>query len=164
VSLPADIARLVGAIHAAPQLLVYSFAGAGSQALYWLHAVAGSSRTLLEARDCYAAAALADLLGAPPAQAVSAETALAMAAWSAQRAAALAPGAPRLGVACTAAIATDRARRGADRTWVAVQRAEGGSPALYELALAKSADRLTQEAQVSRLVIEAIARACGLVG
>ncbi len=160
MSLPADIVRLVSAIHAAPPLLVYSFAGAGSQALYWLHAVAGSSRTVLEARDCYAATALAELLGAPPAQAVSADTAAAMAAWSARRAVALAPGAPRLGVACTAAIATDRARRGADRAWVAVQRADGGDPTLYELALAKGAGRLTQEAQVSRLVIEAIARAC----
>ena len=50
----ASIADLVAQIHAAPHMVVYEFAGAGSLALLWLHSVGGSSRTILEATDHYA--------------------------------------------------------------------------------------------------------------
>lgn len=155
-----DLTRAIEAIHAAPPRLVYVFAGAGSLALHWLHAVAGSSRTVLEARDCYAPRSLAEVVGEAPAQAVSVETALAMAGWAAARAATLAEGDwPLLGVACTAAIATDRARRGADRACIAVQSGAGARS--YTLTLAKGLrDRDAQETLVSRLVILAVAQAC----
>lgn len=163
MTLPDDIARAVALIHAAPPRLVYAFAGAGSLALYWLHAVAGSSRTVLEARDCYAPPSLAEVAGTPT-QAVGAPTARAMAAWAARRAAAIGEGAwPTLGLACTAAIATDRERRGDDRAFVAVQVIVG-EPQVYGLDLVKGAGRLLQEERVSRLVILAIARACGVEG
>lgn len=159
-----DLARAVGAIHAAPQRLVYVFAGAGSLALYWLHAVAGSSRTVLEARDCYAPSSLAEVVGGRPGQAVSVTTARAMAIWAAGRAATLAEGGwPLLGVACTAAIASDRERRGSDRAVVAVEGVGGGR--LYTLTMAEGArGRLAQEDLVSRLVLLAVARACGVTG
>lgn len=157
VTLPPDIAATVAAIHAAPPRLVYAFAGAGSLALYWLHAVAGSSRTLLEARDCYAPGSLAQVMAGVPPQAVSPVVAVGMAVWARHHAAAIAAGDwPLLGVGCTAAIATDRERRGADRAFVAVVGA--GEPAVYGLSLLKgAAGRLGQEEQVSRLVIAAIA-------
>nr|WP_254150890.1 hypothetical protein [Candidatus Chloroploca mongolica] len=164
-SLPVN--QTIIAIHAAPPRLVYVCAGAGSLALAWLHAVAGSSRTILEARDVYAPQALAELVVDPAPQAVSATTALALANWALQRARMLAEGDwPLLGVACTAAIATDRVRRGADRALVAV--ASRGEPWLGALTLrgpgaSVVADRVTQEAAISELVIGAIARACGLV-
>lgn len=155
------IQQLVAGIHSAPQLMVFEFAGAGSLALWWLHSVAGSSRTVLEATDRYAAPALTDLLGAPPDQAVSAATALAMARQAYLRARRLAPAGTLLGVGCTAAIATDRTRRGAHRAQVAVQQASHGT--LYMLTLAKGRrDRSGEEQQVSRLVLQAIAVACGL--
>jgi uncharacterized protein YfiM (DUF2279 family) len=156
------LATVVGQIHAAPQRLVYIFAGAGSLALWQLHRVAGSSRTILEATDCYAPTALADLLGAAPAQAVSAATAREMAAAARRRALALAAdGWPLLGVGCSAAIATDRARRGADRCELAVCGAAAGHS--YTLMLGKWRDRAAQEQLIAELVIAAIARACGLV-
>ncbi|HMQ33372.1 MAG TPA: hypothetical protein PKD53_21750 [Chloroflexaceae bacterium] len=159
MTFPDDIARAVAAIHAAPPRLVYVFAGAGGLALYWLHAVAGSSRTLLEARDCYAPRSLAEVAGGAPAQAAGAATAHAMAVWAHARAAELAEGPwPLLGVSCTAAIATDRERRGADRAYVAVW--DGRAPAAYALSLLKTTPRLAQEDLVSRLVIDAVARAC----
>jgi hypothetical protein len=156
-----ELAAAIGAIHAAPQRLVYVFAGAGSLALHWLHAVAGSSRTVLEARDCYAPRSLAEVAGASRAPAVSEDTARAMGEWAAARAAALAEGDwPLLGVACTAAVATDRARRGAERALIAVR--SGGGVAICHLTMLKGArDRSAQEALVSRLVIRAIAAACG---
>lgn len=155
---------VIAAIHAAPPRIVYAFAGAGSLALHWLHAVPGSSRTLLEARDCYAPRSLAAILGALPAQAVSPATASAMAAWAHAHAARLADEPwPLLGLACTAAIATDRARRGADRACVAVLGA--GITRTYELTMAKGRrTRAQEETLTSRLVIMALARVCEVGG
>lgn len=161
-NLDQDLAAAIAAIHEAPPRLVYAFAGAGSLALHWLHAVAGSSRTVLEGRDCYAPRSLAELTGGTATKAVSPAASRAMARWAAARAAALAEGEwPLLGVACTAAIATNRARRGADAAVVAVQL--GDVARAYDLSLAKGdRDRAGQEALVSRLVILAVARACGV--
>lgn len=157
-----NLDALIRAIHDAPPRLVYAFTGAGSLALHQLHAVAGSSRTVLEAVDCYAPRSLAALVGGSPAQAVSTATAEALAAWAWQRAAVLAEGPwPLLGVGCTAAIATDRVRRGADRAVVAVRSATARWH--YDLQLARGQRaRADEEALVSRLVILAIAAACGL--
>jgi hypothetical protein len=150
-------------IHDSAHKLVFEFAGAGSLALFQLHSVAGSSRTILEATDRYAAASLADLLGHAPEQFVSRETAIAMAAQAYRRAMRLAaPGTVCLGVACTAAIATDRERRGEDRCWIAVRDSAGVSS--YGLIMTKGArDRQGEEQLVSRLLIRAIAEACGIV-
>jgi hypothetical protein len=163
---PPAILRAVTVIHAAPPRLVYIFAGAGSLALYWLHAPAGSSRTVLEALDCYAPQALAEAAGGVPAQAVSAETVTALATRALARAATLSTDeGPLLGVACTAAIATERARRGADRAFVAVCGSAGCTHyalTLREAGVAGGRDRYGQEELASRLVLYAIARACGL--
>lgn len=156
-----ELAAAIQAIHAAPPRLVYAFAGAGSLALHWLHAVAGSSRTVLEARDCYAPRSLAELADLGAASAVSEATAKAMSLWARARAAALAEDDwPLLGVACTAAIATDRTRRGAEHAFVAV--ASDNGVAIFHLTMLKGTrDRADQEVLVSRLVIHAIAVACG---
>src|SRR5215213_2952663 len=149
-------------IHASAHKLVFEFTGAGSLALFQLHSVAGSSRTILEATDCYASTALVDLLGQIPEQFVSNETAVAMAAQAYRRAMRLAePGTACLGVACTAAIATDRVRRGEDRCWIAVRDSAGVSS--YGLVMTKGArDRLGEEQLVSQLLLHAIAAACGI--
>lgn len=151
----------IAQIHSAPPRIVFVFAGAGSLALWQLHRVAGSSRTLLEAVDCYAPRSLAGLLGAPPAQAVSDATARAMASWARRRASALAEGDwPLLGVGLTAALATDRARRGADRCYLAI----AASPTVrsFALTLSKERTREEQESLVAQLTIGALALACGL--
>jgi hypothetical protein len=160
-----DIHHIVEQLHAAPHRLVYEFAGAGSLALWWLHHVGGSSRTVLEATDRYAAASLTELLGTQPGQVVSVETALAMARQAYRRAlhlaAAHAEAVPLLGVACTAAIATDYAKRGQHQCAVAVQAA--GAATVHTLRLTKGQrDRATEEALVGRVLINAVAGACGL--
>jgi hypothetical protein len=164
-----ELQKVVAQIHAAPQRLVLVFAGAGSLALWLLHQVGGSSRTVLEAIDHYSASSLRDLLGAAPDKAVSAETARAMAERAYSRALHLADdiaeqqqhALPVLGVACTAAIATDYVRRGAHRAIVAVQSAEGCR--ITTLTMEKGRrERLGEEALVSRLLLHAIARACDL--
>src|SRR6476661_7309810 len=133
-----DSQQIVEQIHDSAHKLVFEFAGAGSLALFQLHSVAGSSRTILEATDRYAANALVDLLGHVPEQFVSKETAIAMAAQAYRRAMRLAePATACLGGACTAAIATDRERRGEDRCWIAVRDRAGVSS--YGLVMTKGA-------------------------
>ncbi|MEI8306531.1 MAG: hypothetical protein WCF99_05640 [Chloroflexales bacterium] len=156
-----DLQALVGRIHAMPPRVVYAFAGAGSLALWWLHRVAGSSRTLLEAIDCYAPRSLEALLGAPPTQSVSAEVARAMAVRAYTRASLLSDrDGPLLGVGCTAALATDRERRGADRCFLAIR--EANVVYGYTLSMNRERGREEQEDLVSRLVIGAIAVMCGV--
>ena len=149
------------AIHAAPQQAVLELAG-GTQALAWLHAVGGSSRTVLEATDRYSVASLAALLGQPPAQAVTRDVAVTMAAAARRRARGLAaPGTPVVGVACTAALASDRPRRGSHHAVVAVADALG--TAVCELELAKGTrTRRQEEAAVSLLLLAELAAACGV--
>lgn len=156
------IQQIIGAIHASQHQLVLEFAGAASMGLFWLHAVPGSSRTILEATDRYAADSLAELLGEPPEKFVAASTAEAMAQAAYRRARRLAqPGVACLGVGCTAALVTDRARKGDDRCWIAVRASD--SMATYGLVITKGLrDRLGEEEVVSRLLIHAIAEACGV--
>ena len=168
--IPPDIATTITAIHAAPQQLVLAFAGAGSQALYWLHGVAGSSRTVLTAVDVYSPSALAELLvGGPIERAVSRSTALSMAAWALARAEQLAgPLTPIIGVGCTAALATERERRGANRCIITLSSTNRFNQAndlrhSYELVMQKGRrDRLGEEELCSRLLIRAIAMACAV--
>jgi hypothetical protein len=75
----AHVEQAITAIHAAPPMVVIEFAGAGAQALAWLHNVAGSSRTVLEATDRYAARSLVNLIGFEPDQFTSPQVARAMA-------------------------------------------------------------------------------------
>ncbi|HEU4327637.1 MAG TPA: hypothetical protein VFS21_31145 [Roseiflexaceae bacterium] len=153
--------RLVQQIHAAPPKLVFEFAGAGSMALLWLHSVAGSSRTVLEATDRYAQESLADLLGGAPAKFVARETAEAMARAAYGRAVRLCDNAPCLGLACTAAIATDRPKRGDHGCWVAL--CDRAGLRVYGMTLAKGArDRVGEERLISQLVLRAVAEGCGL--
>src|SRR6476660_7221329 len=81
-----DPQQIIKQIHNSAHKLVFEFTGAGSLALYQLHSVAGSSRAILEATDRYAAASLVDLLGQPPEQFVSRQTAIAMASQAYRRA------------------------------------------------------------------------------
>ena len=154
--------QLIARIHDSSHKLVLEFTGAGSQALFWLHSVAGSSRTILEATDRYAGSSLAELLGGPPAQFVARETAMAMAAAAYGRAMRLTDGAAgSFGAGCTAAIATDRARRGAERCWIATRDRAGFR--VYGLEMIKGArDRHGEEALVSRLLLRAVADASGV--
>jgi hypothetical protein len=182
---------LIQRIHVAPALMVLEFAGAGSQLLHWLHLVAGSSRTILEATDRYAPMSLIEAVGFTPERFTSAEVAAALAKRAAERATALARGrevsaggrhyrpapgdergepaeiaqraAPTFGLGLTAAIATDRGKRGEHRCEVAVHDLFGTQH--YGLGLSKGArDRGGEERVVSELSLRAIADASGVLG
>ncbi|WP_322816301.1 hypothetical protein [Chloroflexus sp.] len=156
--IPPDIAEQISDIHAAPTRLVLIFAGAGSLGLAWLHAIAGSSRTVLEAIDAYSPRSLATITGNLNAPAVSAVTAQAMATWAYHRAQTLSDGDwPLIGVGLTAAILTDRRRRGADHAFLAIHRAT--DTILDHLNLpCTDQHRIDQEIIVSRWLIAHIAQ------
>ena len=156
------IRNLVEAIHTSPRLAVIAVTGAGGQALAWILGVPGASRTILEALVPYGAKSMAQFLGHEPSQSVSPETAREMARAAYARALNLRQGQePVVGVACTATIATDRPKRGQHRCCIATWDDTGGTD--YSLVLAKGhRDRPGEEEVVSRLVLRALAEACGV--
>ena len=161
---PDIILPVVRAIHATTPRLVLEFAGAGAQALAWLHAVGGSSRTVLEATDRYAAASLIEAVGFTPKRFTSKRVARALAAHARARARQLTGGGEVIfGVGVTATIATDRRKRGRHRCTLAVRDGFGTSG--LNLVLHKGASsRRQEEALVSHLIIAAIAAASGVLG
>jgi len=157
-----SIQQLVEEIHATPARVVMAVTGGGTGAIGQLLQVPGASRTVLQAVVPYSAAALADWLGGPPEQACSAENARAMAMAAFLRACRWddSPGS-LAGVACTASLASDRPKRGPHRVHLAVQTAT--VTVARSLELNKEArTRAQEERLVSRLVLGAVAEACGV--
>lgn len=158
--LPEDITRIVGAMHRTPRRMVLQFAGAGSQGLTWLHALPGSSRTIIEASDCYAAASLVDALGYEPSQFTSLDVAIDLAKGAFTRARLLEPNSDVFGVGLTATIATGRQKRGEHRLALATWDSVGCLQ--LTLTLAKGTrDRTQEETVVSRVLLYALALAAG---
>ena len=159
---PEPVQNLVDAVHRSPQQVVIAFAGAGSLGLAWLHSRSGSSRTVLEAVDCYAPRSLTDFIGYQPAQFTGPDVAAAMATQAFIRANELAdPSTPVAGIGCTATIATGRTKRGQHRASVALCTAE--QVVSFTLSLAKGTrSRTEEETVVSWLLLLALAEVCGL--
>jgi nicotinamide mononucleotide (NMN) deamidase PncC len=157
-----DLVPLIAAIHADPTQLVFVAAGAGGPALQALLGVAGASNTLLEATIPYGRRAFVDYLGRAPAQFVSEPTALRLAGRALARAQLLVEAdRPLLGVACSAAIASNRPKKGAHRAHVATW--QNGLAIVQTLILEKGArSRAAEDALVSRLLLRALAEALDL--
>jgi hypothetical protein len=153
----------IAALHASSTPVVIIVAGAGSQVIYWLHAVAGSSRTVLECVDAYAPTSLERWLGCKPVSACSAVTAGALARAARRRALALGGGERALGGALVGALATDRIRQGADRAWCAVALPDGRVELQGITWQRGLVDRLGEEAAASQLLLAMLCEAvdCG---
>jgi hypothetical protein len=155
--------HLIQAIHDSPPRGVFAAAGAGSRALADLLGVPGASRTLLEALIPYAADSFDEFLGIRPEQYVSADTGRRMAGRALARARhlrELEPW-PLVGLACTAAIVTDRPKKGEHRAHVAAWSPE--RLLAYRLHLEKGVrDRAGEEGLVSALMLNALAEASGV--
>ncbi len=135
--------------------------GAGIQAISDLFAEPGTSRTILEAQVPYARRALDEYVGVRAEQHVSAEEALLIAQAALKRAQHLAEGddadQPLFGVGCTAAVATDRVRRGEDRAHVAWTDGirSGGASIRFDK---QARTRAEEDAIVSAIVMNSIAQ------
>ena len=112
---PSDAAwhHFISALHGSGRKAALAITGGGSGAVGELLRVPGGSRLLIEAQVPYDTVALATFLGFAPAQASSAETAMAMARTARARAARLVPpntgfgGTDLIGLGATAALVSD---------------------------------------------------------
>jgi cytidyltransferase-like protein len=157
-----SLGLVITQIHNARTMAAIAVTGAGSQAVAWLLSVPGASRTVLEVVIPYSRASLIDFLGHEPEQYVSPQAARALAAQAFRRAEALREEEVRVvGLGCTGTIVTDRPKRGEHRAYVAAQTS--ARTITYALTLNKGArDRAGEEEVVSRVLLRALAQACGV--
>ena len=164
--------QLIAGLHASGRKAALAITGGGSGAIAELLRVPGGSRLLIEAQVPYDAQALARFLGFAPAQASSADTAIAMARTARARAASLAPansdggtelvGRDLVGLGATAALVSDRPRKGEHRFHIAFANAAGIAHCTCVMAKGRR-DRAAEEDLVSRAIVLWLARACGVV-
>ena len=175
---PTDAAwqQLISTLHASGRKAALAITGGGSGAVGELLRVPGGSRLLIEAQVPYDALALAAFLGFAPAQACSSDTAIAMARTARARAARLVPstdvgvgtdlvGPDLVGLGATAALVSDRPRKGEHRFHIAFANSAGpnSTGAHCTCVLAKGRrDRAAEEDLVSRAIVLWLARACGI--
>jgi nicotinic acid mononucleotide adenylyltransferase len=161
---PSDVAwqQLISALHASGRKAALAITGGGSGAISELLRVPGGSRLLIEAQVPYDALALSAFLGFAPEQASNADTAMAMARNIWARAARLMPaGTDPVGLGATAALVSDRPRRGEHRFHIAF--ADSARTAHCTGVLAKGRrDRAAEEDLVSRAIVLWLAHACGV--
>jgi nicotinamide mononucleotide (NMN) deamidase PncC len=159
---PSDTAwqPLISKLYASGCKAALAITGGGSGAIGTLLRVPGGSRLLIEAQVPYDEHALATYLGFAPVQASSADTAIAMARTARSRAARLAPaGIEAVGLGATAALVSDRPRRGEHRFHIAFADARGIAHCSGVLAKGRR-DRAAEEDLVAHAIVLWLARAC----
>jgi hypothetical protein len=161
---PSDAAwqQLISALHGSGRKAALAITGGGSGAIGELLRVPGGSRLLIEAQIPYDALALAAFLGFAPAQASSADTAIALARTARARAARLtSAGTDLVGLGATAALVSDRPRKGEHRFHIAFADSAGIAHCTGVMAKGRR-DRGAEEDLVSRAIVLWLARACGI--
>jgi nicotinamide mononucleotide (NMN) deamidase PncC len=117
--------KLIETIQASGYQAAIVVTGGGSGAVHALLSHPGASRFVLEASIPYSDNALTEYLGEVPASACSEETATRLAACALNRASRITDHASHaIGVACTAALQTNRIRKGKDRAFICLQSSE----------------------------------------
>jgi hypothetical protein len=161
---PSDAAwqQLICALHACGRKAALAITGGGSGAIGELLRVPGGSRLLIEAQVPYDALALATFLGFAPAQACNADTAVAMARSVRARAARLVPsGTDLVGLGATAALVSDRPRKGEHRFHIAFANSARIAHCTGVLAKGRR-ERAAEEDLVSHAIVLWLADACGI--
>src|SRR5438094_4090502 len=161
---PSDAAwqQMISALHASGRKAALAITGGGSGAVGELLRIPGGSRLLIEAQVPYDEQALAAFLGFAPAQACSSDTAIAMARRARARGARLVPaGSDLVGLGATAALVSDRPRRGQHRFHIAFANSAGIAHCTCVMAKGRR-DRAAEEDLVARAIVLWLARACGI--
>ena len=162
-----DLWDCVEEIQASGAKVCLAVTGGGSRVVTWLLNHPGASRAVLDIRVPYCNNALESFLGRPGPHPVSAETARLMALRAYECSLDLhSDGNMQIGLACTAALATNRQRRGEDRAAIAVRTGERYrfQQVFFEKSRSQSDSgaRHAQEDVLSACLISALAAACGL--
>ncbi len=161
---PPDAAwqHLISTIHASGHKAALAITGGGSGAISELLRVPGGSRLLIEAQIPYDELALAHFLGFAPASASSADTAIAMARSARARASRLVPPDTNLiGLGATAALVSDRPRKGEHRFHIACANVASIVHCTGVMAKGRR-DRGAEEDLVARAIVLFLALACGI--
>src|SRR5258707_4216107 len=161
---PSDAAwqQLISALHGSGRKAALAITGGGSGAVGELLRVPGGSRLLIEAQIPYDALALESFLGFAPAQACNSDTAIAMAQSARARAARMVPvDTDLVGLGATAALVSDRPRKGEHRFHIAFANSAGIAHCTCVMANGRR-DRAAEEDLVSRAIVLWLARACGV--
>src|SRR5271156_5215611 len=154
--------QLISELHTSGRKAALAITGGGSGAVGELLRVPGGSRLLIEAQVPYDERALAAFLGFAPAQACSSDAAIAMAQTARARVARLVPaGSDLVGIGATAALVSDRPRRGEHRCHIAFANAAGIAHCTCVLAKGRR-DRAAEEDLASHAIVLWLARACGI--
>ena len=137
--------------------LMLIISGAGIQAAKWLLDVPGASKTVLEIRVPYSDKSMNSLLGYTPEHFVSEATVLDMAKKAYEKSITLRTHNEKVfGIACTAAITTDRTRRGNNHAYICLW--SPNSRNIEHLTLEKGKrDRIDEDHIVSQSIINTIA-------
>ncbi|KEG12245.1 nucleotidyl transferase domain-containing protein [Trypanosoma grayi] len=152
------LVELIEAIHISPVKCVMYIAGAGSSAISHLTGVAACSRTLLDARVPYSAAATTHMLDDRPAKMVTAAVARQLAQHAyhrAKRFSGNSDGESLVGIGSTSAVQTNRTRHGKDCAFVAAWSQQQVME--YAVELPGHLSRTEQEEQVTLLLLKALA-------
>jgi hypothetical protein len=154
--------KLIAAMHASGCKAALAITGGGTGAIGELLRVPGGSRLLIEAQVPYDPGALSRFLGFAPVQACSSDTAVAMARAARVRAAGLVPqDADLVGLGATAALVSDRPRKGEHRFHIAFANSRKLAHCTGVLAKGRR-NRAAEEDLVSRAIILWLAHACGV--
>jgi nicotinic acid mononucleotide adenylyltransferase/nicotinamide mononucleotide (NMN) deamidase PncC len=135
--------------------------GGGTGVIGRLFAIPGASKRLLEATVPYHANSLMQFLGSAVQQSCSEATARRMAVTAHGRAVRFttsdAGQSEPVGIACTAALATDRQRRGRDRAYIAIHASNRTMSIAVDFGHQRS-ERSVQETQLGSLILAAMQR------
>ncbi|MCA8929271.1 MAG: hypothetical protein KDC18_14485 [Alphaproteobacteria bacterium] len=154
--------QLISAAHTSGRKAALAITGGGTGAVGELLRIPGGSQLLIEVQVPYSEQALETFLGFAPGQACSADTAIAMAQKARLRASGMvARDADLVGLGATAALVSDRPRRGEHRFHIACVGADSIAHCTVVLAKGRR-DRPAEEALVARAIILWLARACGV--
>jgi hypothetical protein len=154
--------QLISALHASGRKAALAITGGGSGAVAELLRVPGGSRLLIEAQVPYDELALATFLGVAPTQACSSDTAIAMARSVWAHAARLVPaGTDLVGIGATAALVSDRPRKGEHRFHIAFTNSACTAHCTGVMAKGRR-DRAAEEDLVSRAIVLWLSYACGI--
>ncbi len=133
--------------------------GGGSGAVHALLVHPGASRFVIDVRIPYSPEALAEYLGDVSGPACSGKTAMQLGVTALNRASRLqSHDSHTLGIACTAALQTNRIRRGSDRAFVCIKSAEREWVQQIKI---EHGSRTEQEDALSAELLEVIAKFVG---
>ena len=152
--------NLIEAIQSSGFKTAIVVSGGGSGAAHELLAHPGASRFVLEVQIPYSPEALADYLGESAEQSCSEKTARLMAVRAFERASRFTPPASQtIGLSCTAALQTNRERRGSDRAFICIKTATDEK--IYPVEIGKN-PRAAQEEHVSAELLKILAQFLGI--